>query len=74
MSGWSAVVTSSSSGSANCPPIGPPWSRIWSCETLFEAMAGGDGFLFEVASSAILLGAEDGVETIRYRQRSSRTA
>jgi DNA mismatch repair ATPase MutS len=38
-------------------------------QTLFDAMAGGDGFLFEVASSAILLGAEDGVETIRYRQQ-----
>jgi DNA mismatch repair ATPase MutS len=36
--------------------------------TLVDAMAGRDGFLFEVASSAILLGAEDGVETIRYRQ------
>ncbi len=37
-------------------------------QTLFDAMAGGDGFLFEVASSAILLGAKGGVETIRYRQ------
>jgi DNA mismatch repair ATPase MutS len=37
-------------------------------ETLFDAMAGGDGFLFEAARSAVLLGAEDGVETIRYRQ------
>jgi hypothetical protein len=38
-------------------------------ETLFEAMAGGDGFLFEVASSAILLGAQNGIETILYRQQ-----
>jgi hypothetical protein len=37
-------------------------------KTLFDAMADGDGFLFEVARSAILLGAEDGVETILYRQ------
>ena len=37
-------------------------------ETLFDAMAGGDGFLFEVARSAVLLGARDGVETILYRQ------
>jgi hypothetical protein len=36
--------------------------------TLFDAMAGGDGFLFEVARSAILLGARDGVESILYRQ------
>ena len=36
--------------------------------TLVDAMAGGDGFLFEVARSAVLLGARDGVETILYRQ------
>ncbi len=36
--------------------------------TLFDAMAGGDGFLFEVAKSAVLLGAGDDVDTILYRQ------
>jgi len=36
--------------------------------TLFDVMAGGDGFLFEVARSAVLLGAHNGVETILYRQ------
>ena len=37
--------------------------------TLLEAMAAGDGFLFEVTRSAVLLGARDGVETILYRQK-----
>jgi hypothetical protein len=37
-------------------------------ETLLEAMAAGDGFLFEVARSAVLLSARDSVETILYRQ------
>ncbi len=36
--------------------------------TLFNAMARGDGFLLEVAKSAVLLGVQDDVETIKYRQ------
>ncbi len=36
--------------------------------TLVDAMAGGDGFLFEVAKSAVLLGARNDIETILYRQ------
>lgn len=36
--------------------------------TLLDAMAGGDGFLLEVARKAVLLGAQNGVETILYRQ------
>ena len=37
-------------------------------DILFDAMAGGDRFLFEVARSALLLGARNDVETILYRQ------
>jgi DNA mismatch repair ATPase MutS len=36
--------------------------------TLFNAMAGGDNFLFEVAKSAILSGLNDDLNTILYRQ------
>ncbi len=37
-------------------------------DSLFEAMAGGDGFLFEVAKSAVLLGVQNDVDRILYRQ------
>lgn len=36
--------------------------------TLFNAMAGGDKFLFEVARQAVLSGLQNDVETILYRQ------
>lgn len=36
--------------------------------TLFNAMAGGDKFLFEVVRQAVLLGLQNDVETILYRQ------
>jgi DNA mismatch repair ATPase MutS len=36
--------------------------------TLFNAMAGGDNFLFEVAKSAVLSGLNDALNTILYRQ------
>ena len=37
-------------------------------ETLFDAMALGDGFLFEVAKRAVLSGLGNDVNTILYRQ------
>ena len=37
-------------------------------QVLLDAMAGGNGFLLEVAKSAVLLGAPNDVETILYRQ------
>ena len=36
--------------------------------TLFNAMAGGDTFLFQVARQAVLTGLQDNLETILYRQ------
>jgi len=36
--------------------------------TLFNAMAHGDKFLFDVAQSAVLSGLSNDPETIRYRQ------
>jgi len=36
--------------------------------TLFNAMAGGDKFLFEVARQAVLTGLQEDIETILYRQ------
>jgi hypothetical protein len=36
--------------------------------TLFNAMAGGDNFLFEVAKSTVLSGLNDDLNTILYRQ------
>jgi hypothetical protein len=38
-------------------------------ETLFNAMALGDAFLFEVAKKAVVGGMNTDLETIRYRQR-----
>ena len=36
--------------------------------TLFDSMAAGDKFLFEVAKKTVLTGLNNGIETIKYRQ------
>jgi len=50
-----------------------PWNKKaltqdLALETLFDAMAGGDAFLFEVSRKAVLGGLHDDLATIRYRQ------
>jgi DNA mismatch repair ATPase MutS len=50
-----------------------PWNEValvkdLSLNTLFTAMARGDTFVFEVSKRVILLGFDNGIETIRYRQ------
>jgi len=52
---------------------GLPWNaetlaQDLSLDTLFEAMAGDDDVIFEVARKVILAGVEADIETIRYRQ------
>jgi DNA mismatch repair ATPase MutS len=51
-----------------------PWNegalvKDLSLDTLFAAMARGDALIFEVSKKAILLGLENDLETISYRQR-----
>ncbi|MBF6558765.1 MAG: DNA mismatch repair protein MutS [Candidatus Binataceae bacterium] len=51
-----------------------PWNegalvKDLSLDTLFTAMARGDAFVFEVSKRVVLLGSDNGLETIRYRQR-----
>lgn len=50
-----------------------PWNeqsltRDLDLNTLFDAMAQGDDFLFEVAKRAVLSGLDNDMETILYRQ------
>jgi MutS domain V len=50
-----------------------PWNEValvndLSLNTLFTAMARGDPFVFEVSKRVVLLGFDNDVETIRYRQ------
>src|SRR6266567_1023155 len=40
--------------------------------TLFSAMSGGDSFLFDVATQAVLFGLENELDTISYRQAALR--
>ncbi len=49
------------------PPQGPALSQDLELDALFNAMAGGDSFLFAMAKQAIFSGAGD-LDTIRYRQ------
>ena len=49
------------------PPQEPELTQDLELDTLFNAMASGDNFLFDVAKRAVLLGADD-LDTIRYRQ------
>lgn len=50
------------------PPNEQDLSRDLELETLFRAMAGEDGFLFEVARKVFLSGLQNDVGTILYRQ------
>jgi DNA mismatch repair ATPase MutS len=50
------------------PAHEPALSQDLELNTLFNAMALGDDFLFEVAKKAVLAGLESDLETIRYRQ------
>jgi hypothetical protein len=50
-----------------------PWNEValvkdLSLNTLFTAMTRGDAFVFEVSKRVVLLGFDNGIETIRYRQ------
>ncbi|HSN78596.1 MAG TPA: DNA mismatch repair protein MutS [Anaerolineae bacterium] len=49
------------------PPQEPELTQDLEMDTLFNAMAGGDKFLFDMAKRAVLLGADE-LDTIRYRQ------
>jgi len=49
------------------PPLASELTQDLELNTLFEAMAAGDEYLFDVAQKAILLSLDD-LDTIRYRQ------
>lgn len=50
------------------PPQAPALTQDLELNTLFNAMALGDTFLFEVAKKAVLSGAQNDLDTIHYRQ------
>ncbi len=50
------------------PPHAPVLAQDLELETLLQAMAGGDKFLYDVAQTAILTGFANDIDTILYRQ------